>query len=155
MIEWHWLAFDDIPRADWYEVLRQRQAVFILEQTCLYPDIDGADTVCHHLMGWREIDGQRTLVAYLRVVPPGVKFDKMSIGRVLTTQAGRGSGVGRELLAKTIPLAEKLHPGWDIRIGAQAHLEKFYASFGFKTVTDPYDEDGIMHVDMVRLKTSG
>ena len=155
MIEWHWLAFDDIPRADWYEVLRQRQAVFILEQTCLYPDIDGADLVCHHLMGWREIDGQRTLVAYLRVVPPGVKFDEMSIGRVLTTQAGRGTGVGRELLAKAIPLAEKLHPGWDIRIGAQAHLEKFYGSFGFKTVTEPYDEDGIMHVDMVRAKTSG
>jgi ElaA protein len=155
MIEWHWLAFDDIPRADWYEVLRQRQAVFILEQTCLYPDIDGADPQCHHLMGWREIDGERTLVTYLRVVPPGLKFDEMSLGRVLTTQAGRGTGVGRELLAKAIPLAEKLHPGWDIRIGAQAHLEKFYGSFGFQTVTDPYDEDGIMHVDMVRTKTSG
>lgn len=150
MIEWHWLAFDDIPRADWYEVLRQRQAVFILEQTCLYPDIDGCDPVCHHLMGWREIDGVRTLVAYLRCVPPGVKFDEMSLGRVLTTQAGRGAGVGRELLAKAIPLAEQLHPGLRFRIGAQAHLEKFYASFGFQTVTAPYDEDGIMHVDMVR-----
>jgi predicted GNAT family N-acyltransferase len=69
----------------------------------LYPDIDGADPLCHHLMGWREIDGQRTLVAYLRCVPPGVKFDEMSLGRVLTTQAGRGTGVGRELLAKAIP----------------------------------------------------
>lgn len=150
MIEWHWLAFDDIPRADWYEVLRQRQAVFILEQTCLYPDIDGCDPVCHHLMGWREINGVRTLVAYLRCVPPDVKFDEMSLGRVLTTQAGRGAGVGRELLAKAIPLAEQLHPGQRFRIGAQAHLEKFYASFGFQTVTAPYDEDGIMHVDMVR-----
>ncbi len=150
MIEWHWLAFDDIPREDWYEVLRQRQQVFILEQTCLYPDIDGCDPVCHHLMGWREIDGQRTLMAYLRCVPPGVKFDEMSLGRVLTTQAARGSGIGRELLAKAIPLAEKLHPGHGFRIGAQAHLEKFYGSYGFKTVTAPYDEDGIMHVDMVR-----
>jgi ElaA protein len=150
MIEWHWLAFEDIPRADWYEVLRQRQAVFILEQTCLYPDIDGCDPVSHHLMGWREIDGQRTLVAYLRCLPPGVKFDEMSLGRVLTTPAGRGTGIGRELLAKAIPLAEKLHPGHRFRIGAQAHLEKFYGSFGFETVTAPYDEDGIMHVDMVR-----
>jgi ElaA protein len=74
----------------------------------------------------------------------------MSLGRVLTTQAGRGTGVGRELLAKAIPLSEKLHPGYRFRIGAQAHLEKFYGSFGFETVTAPYDEDGIMHVDMVR-----
>jgi ElaA protein len=150
MIEWHWLAFDDIPRNDWYEVLLQRQQVFILEQTCLYPDIDGADPQSHHLMAWREIDGKRTLVAYLRCVPPGLKFDEMSLGRVLTTQAARGSGIGRELLAKAIPLAEKLHPGHRFRIGAQAHLEKFYASFGFRTVTEPYDEDGIMHIDMVR-----
>ena len=69
MIEWHWLGFDDIPRDDWYEVLRQRQDVFILEQTCLYPDIDGYDLDSHHLMAWREIDGKRTLVAYLRCLP--------------------------------------------------------------------------------------
>jgi len=150
MIEWHWLAFDDIPRNDWYEVLLQRQQVFILEQTCLYPDIDGIDPQCHHLMGWRESNGLRTLVAYLRCVPPGLKYDEMSLGRVLTTQAGRGGGIGRELLAKAIPLAEKLHPGHRFRIGAQAHLEKFYAGFGFQTVTEPYDEDGIMHIDMVR-----
>jgi ElaA protein len=150
MIEWQWLAFDDIPRNDWYEVLLQRQQVFILEQTCLYPDIDGADPLCHHLMGWRESNGKRALVAYLRCVPPGVKFDEMSLGRVLTTQEGRGGGIGRELVAKAIPLAEQLYPGHRFRIGAQAHLEKFYASFGFQTVTEPYDEDGIMHIDMVR-----
>lgn len=150
MIEWHWLGFDDIPRNDWYEVLRQRQDVFILEQTCLYPDIDGHDPDSHHLMAWREIDGKRTLVAYLRCLPPGLKYDEMSLGRVLTTRAARGSGIGRELLAKAIPLAEALHPGHRFRIGAQAHLEKFYAGFGFKTVTEPYDEDGIMHIDMVR-----
>ena len=150
MTEWHWLAFDDIPRNDLYEILLQRQQVFVLEQTCLYPDIDGVDPLCHHLMAWREIDGKRTLAAYLRCVPPGVKFDEMSLGRVLTTQPVRGSGIGRELLARAIPLAEAMHPGQRFRIGAQAHLEKFYASFGFQTVTEPYDEDGIMHIDMVR-----
>ncbi|WP_374362785.1 GNAT family N-acetyltransferase [Pseudoduganella danionis] len=150
MIEWQWLAFDDIPRLDWYQVLLQRQQVFILEQTCLYPDIDGCDPLCHHLMAWREIAGVRTLVAYLRCVPPGVKYAEMSLGRVLTTQAGRGSGIGHTLLAKAIPLAEALHPGHGFRIGAQAHLEKFYGSYGFRKVTEPYDEDGIMHIDMVR-----
>ncbi len=150
MIEWQWLAFDEIPRHDWYQVLLQRQQVFILEQTCLYPDIDGCDPLCHHLMAWREIAGVRTLVAYLRCVPPGVKYEEMSLGRVLTTQAGRGSGIGHALLAKAIPLAEALHPGHGFRIGAQAHLEKFYGGYGFRKVTEPYDEDGIMHIDMVR-----
>jgi ElaA protein len=150
MIEWQWLAFDEIPRHDWYQVLLQRQQVFILEQTCLYPDIDGCDPLCHHLMAWREIDGVRTLVAYLRCIPPGIKFAEMSIGRVLTTQAARGSGIGHTLLAHALPLAEALHPGQAIRIGAQAHLEKFYATYGFRKVTEPYDEDCILHIDMLR-----
>ena len=150
MIDWQWLAFDDIPRKDWYEVLRQRQQVFILEQTCLYPDIDGYDPACHHLMGWREIDGQRQLAAYLRCLPPGLKYEEMSLGRVLTTEAARGSGAGRALLAEGIRRAEAQHPGHGFRIGAQQYLEAFYSSFGFRTVTAPYDEDGIMHIDMVR-----
>jgi ElaA protein len=150
MIEWQWLAFNDIPRHDWYEVLMQRQQVFILEQTCLYPDIDGLDPQSHHLMGWKNIDGQRQLAAYLRCLPPGLKYAEMSLGRVLTTAAARGGGVGRQLLEQGIAHANLQHPGHGYRIGAQHHLEKFYASFGFRTVTAPYDEDGIMHVDMVR-----
>jgi ElaA protein len=150
MTDWQWQAFDDIPRTDWYEVLLQRQQVFILEQTCLYPDIDGLDPACYHLMAWRLVDGKRQLAAYLRVLPPGLKYEEMSIGRVLTTQAARGSGIGRELLAQGIRHAEQLHPGHSFRIGAQQYLEKFYTSFGFQTVTEPYDEDGIMHIDMVR-----
>ena len=153
MIEWQWLAFDEISRRDWYEVLRQRQQVFILEQTCLYPDIDGLDPHCHHLMAWREVDGQRVLQASLRVLPPGLKYHEMSIGRVLTTEAARGTGIGRALLDRAMPLADALHPGHACRIGAQAHLEKFYSGYGFVTVTEPYDEDGIMHIDMLRPAT--
>ena len=150
MIDWQWLAFEDIPRADLYEVLRQRQQVFVLEQQCLYPDIDGYDPAAHHLMAWKIIDGKRQLAAYLRCLAPGAKYTEMSLGRVLTTEAARGSGVGRQLLEQGIRRAEQLHPGHAFRIGAQQYLEKFYASFGFKTVTAPYDEDGIMHIDMVR-----
>jgi len=150
MIEWQWLPFDDIPARDWYEVLRQRQQVFILEQTCLYPDIDGLDPHCHHLMAWRTVDGQRVLQASLRVLPPGLKYHEMSIGRVLTTQAARGTGIGRALLDHAMPLVDALYPRDACRIGAQAHLEKFYGGYGFVTVTEPYDEDGIMHIDMLR-----
>ena len=74
----------------------------------------------------------------------------MSLGRILTTNDVRGSGVGRELVAHGIQYAEQLHPGHRIRIGAQQRLEKFYQGFGFETVSAPYDEDGIMHIDMLR-----
>ncbi|WP_295994220.1 GNAT family N-acetyltransferase [Rugamonas sp.] len=153
MIEWQWRAFEDIPRSDLYTVLQQRQQVFVLEQQCLYPDLDGYDQAAHHLMAWRGVDGGRELAAYLRCLAPGAKYAEMSLGRVLTTAAARGTGIGRLLLEQGIRHAEARHPGHGFRIGAQHHLEKFYASYGFQTVTEPYDEDGILHVDMVRAAT--
>ncbi|MBB6134335.1 ElaA protein [Massilia aurea] len=149
-IDWHFSRFADLTPFDLYDVLAARQNVFILEQTCLYPDIDGYDLEAHHLLGWRDVDGKRQLAAYLRVLAPGAKYDEMSLGRVVTTPAARGSGAGRALLDQGIAHAEALHPGHRIRIGAQQYLERFYASFGFQTVSAPYDEDGIMHIDMLR-----
>lgn len=150
MTEWQWSSFACLPNADLYELLAQRQNVFVLEQQCLYPDLDGYDQDAWHLLGWKTIDGKRQLAASLRVIAPGVKYPEMSIGRVLSTQAARGTGVGRELLAEGIARAEQLYPGHRIRIGAQQYLEAFYGSFGFRTVSAPYDEDGIMHVEMLR-----
>lgn len=150
MIEWQWRSFHELTNVELYEVLAQRQQVFVLEQQCFYNDIDGLDIGAHHLLGWRSVDGRRELAAYLRVLAPGAKYDEMSIGRVLTTQAARGTGAGRELLARGIDCAERLHPGHRIKIGAQQYLEKFYQSFGFQTISEPYDEDGIMHIDMLR-----
>ena len=98
----------------------------------------------------RIIDGKRELAAYMRVLAPGAKYDEMSLGRVVTAPLARGTGIGRELLAQGIAHAERQHPGHRIRIGAQRYLEKFYAGFGFVTFSEPYDEDGIIHVDMLR-----
>lgn len=150
MTEWQFAAFAELGVAELYQVLQQRQQVFILEQACFYNDFDGLDQGAHHLLGWRTIDGKRTLAAYLRVLAPGAKYTEMSLGRVLTSQAARGSGIGRELLVQGIAHAERLHPGHRIRIGAQRYLERFYAGFGFVTFSEPYDEDGIIHVDMLR-----
>jgi ElaA protein len=150
MIEWQWSGFADLTVAQLYEMLALRQQVFVLEQACLYPDIDGLDPGAHHLLGWRTVDGRRELAASLRCLAPGAKYQEMSLGRVVTSPAARGTGLGRELVAQGIACAEGLHPGHAIRIGAQAHLEGFYAGFGFVTVSEPYDEDGIMHVDMLR-----
>jgi ElaA protein len=149
-IEWQWSSFADLSNSDLYALLAARQDVFILEQQCFYPDFDGLDQDAHHLLAWVTRDGQRQLGAYLRVLAPGVKYAEMSLGRVLTAKAARGSGIGRALLAQGIARAERLHPGQRIRIGAQQYLEKFYAGFGFATVTPPYDEDGILHIDMLR-----
>jgi ElaA protein len=150
MIEWQWQAFNDMAVADLYQVLYHRQQVFVLEQQCLYPDIDNFDQDAHHLTAWITKDGKRELAAYLRVIAPGVKYQEMSLGRILSTQAVRGAGVGRQLVAKGLEYAQALYPGHACRIGAQQYLERFYGSFGFKTVSEPYDEDGIMHIEMVR-----
>lgn len=149
MISWQWKGFKELTVAQLYAMLALRQQVFVLEQTCLYPDIDGLDPGAQHLLGWREVDGKTELVAHLRCLAPGAKYEEMSIGRVVTSPAARGSGLGRELVAQGVALAQQLHPGHAIRIGAQAHLEAFYHSFGFVTVSEPYDEDGILHIDMV------
>ena len=150
MIEWQWRSFADLTGADVYDIMALRQDVFILEQRCLYPDADGLDQGAHHLLGWQTVEGKRTLAAYVRLLAPGAKYTEMSIGRVLTARAARGGGMGRTLMEQAIAHAVAQHPGHRIRIGAQAHLEAFYASFGFATISAPYDEDGIMHVDMLR-----
>jgi ElaA protein len=149
MITWQWSSFADLTVRQLYAMLALRQEVFVLEQTCLYPDIDGLDPGAWHLLGWRNAGDRLELVAHLRCLPPGAKYTEMSIGRVVTSPAARGTGLGRELVAQGLEFARMLHPGHAIRIGAQAHLEAFYASFGFATVSEPYDEDGILHIDMV------
>ena len=158
MIVWQWLTFDALPSADLYEVLALRQQVFVLEQQCLYQDLDGRDQAAHHLLGWQNIDGsdgkqghgKRQLAAYLRCLAPGAKYAEMSLGRVLTAPSARATGIGRQLLAQGIARAALQYPGHATRIGAQHYLERFYQSFGFQTVSAPYLEDGIAHIDMLR-----
>lgn len=147
---WQWRAFDELAPDALYAVMAARQQVFILEQQCLFPDLDGLDAGARHLLGWRTIDGQRQLAAYLRLLAPGVKYPEASIGRVLTTAAARGSGAGRALLAEGTAGADRQYPRHANRIGAQLYLEQFYTQFGYATITAPYEEDGIMHVDMLR-----
>ena len=147
---WQWQSFAQLSGAALYAVLAARQQVFVLEQKCLYLDIDGLDPGAHHLLGWRNVNGKRCLAAYLRCLAPGAKYTEISLGRVLTTLCNRGDGIGRELMGQGIAHAQQQHPGHRIRISAQAYLERFYTGFGFETVSAPYDEDGILHIDMLR-----
>ncbi len=154
---WQWLPFGDLSVAGLYAVLELRQAVFVVEQACIFPDIDGHDQHAWHLLGWQSSPdlGPPRLAAYLRCLPPGEKFAECSIGRVVTSAAARGSGIGRLLVAEGLRGTAERYPGQSIRIGAQLHLERFYAGFGFETVSAPYDEDAIMHVEMLRPASSG
>ena len=147
--DWQWASFSQLSNHDVYAMMAARLHVFVLEQQCLWNDFDGLDLDAHHLLGWHEVDGKRVLGAYLRVLAPGAKYAEASIGRVLTTQAARGGGAGRALVAEGLQGVARLHPGAAIKIGAQRYLERFYGDFGFVTISAPYDEDGIEHVDML------
>lgn len=145
-VAWKLAAFDDLSVQELYQLLQLRTEVFAVEQNCAFQDMDGADAQAVHLMGTR--DGQ--LLAYARCFPAGVKFAQASIGRVATRRTVRGTGLGHVLLAQAVQSVGMLWGVQPIRIGAQAHLEKFYNRHGFVTVGVPYVEDGIDHVEMLR-----
>ena len=148
---WHFARFDELTARDLHDVLRARAAVFVVEQACAFQDVDGADPASWHLF---QRDAAGELVAYCRILPPGVKFAEASIGRVLTTDAARGTGLGRALMEEALRRTESLWPGQPVRIGAQQRLERFYQSLGFATASAPYDEDGIAHVEMLRVAST-
>ena len=150
MIEWQWSSFDQLKTDELYAVLALRQEVFILEQACLYPDIDWIDQRAWHLLAWQTQSGKRVLGAYLRCVEPGVKYPETSLGRVLSAPSARGAGIGKVLLEEALRRAESQFPGRAIRISAQQYLQRFYEGFGFKVTSGPYSEDGIPHVEMLR-----
>ena len=141
---WHFAHFDDLTPRQVHDMYRLRAAVFIVEQDCVFQDVDGADPPSWHLLGYSGDE----LVTYCRLLPAGVKFDEPSIGRVITSPSVRGTGMGRVLMAEAMKRAAGLWPGEPLRIGAQAHLERFYNEYGFTKTGEPYDEDGILHIEM-------
>lgn len=149
-VAWQWSRFQDLAPEELYEIVRLRESVFIVEQNCAYPDADGRDPSAWHLLGWVEADGPRRLVAYARVFEPGIRYAEGSVGRVATAAEVRRTGIGRALLSEALARLDELAPGQPVRIAAQRYLERFYTEFGFRTVSAPYEEDGIIHVDMLR-----
>jgi ElaA protein len=144
--DWRWRRFDELTPGELYEILRLRALVFVVEQNCAYNDLDGYDRASLHLF---LPDAQR-VIACLRVIPAGVKYDEPSIGRVVTHPDLRRTGLGYELMREGLRRVGADYPGMAIRIGAQYRLERFYHELGFTTVSEPYYEDGIEHVEMLR-----
>ncbi len=151
MIDWQWKPFSSLTANELYQILGIRQAVFVVEQHCVYQDVDQLDQSSWHLMGWKNDDsGSRTIIAYCRVIFPDFKYSEPSIGRLLTHQSIRATGTGRKLLEIALARITDEYPGQPVRISAQQYLHNFYADFGFKKVLGPYDEDGIPHIEMLK-----
>jgi ElaA protein len=144
-IRWQWCRLGELSAAQLYAVLAARVAVFVVEQNCAYQELDGLDADAEHLIAWSGAE----VAGYLRVLAPGTRFADPSIGRIITSKPFRGSGLGRELVAKGIARARERYPGKPLRMSAQAYLQKFYREFGFETASEPYLEDDIPHVEMV------
>jgi ElaA protein len=146
MTAWRFARLDGLTAREVHDILRARAAVFVVEQACAFQDVDGVDPESWHLFA--TAGGE--VRAYCRLVPAGVKFAEPSIGRVVTAPEVRGTGQGRALMREALARARALWPGQAIRIGAQLHLERFYGEFGFARASDPYVEDGIPHIEMLR-----
>jgi ElaA protein len=167
-VDWHFCRYGALSLDDLYDALQLRCQVFVLEQGP-YLDPDGMDRHSWHLLGRQAgagvhpCAGQQPaaastdpsaaaapLLAYLRIVDPGVRFAEPSVGRVITAPGVRGTGLGRQLMHEGLRRCAEVWPGRPVRISAQARLSRFYAALGFAAEGPVYDEDGIPHQEMVR-----
>lgn len=145
-INWSLKEFAVLSVHELYAIIQLRNEVFIIEQNCVFQDADGKDPYAWHLMGFNE---QNQLAAYTRLLPAGASFAEASIGRVVSAGFARNSGIGKELMTKSINTIYELFGKQPIKIGAQLYLKKFYESFGFQQSSDVYLEDGIEHMEML------
>ena len=145
-ITWVIKAFNELSLLELYGLLQLRESVFEIEQNCVYRDLDDKDQDAMHVMGY---EGTKML-AYSRLLPQGISYDDISIGRVVTDTGFRKNGLGKELMRVSIEACSKYFGEVPIRISAQLYLKAFYESYGFAAVTEPYMEDHILHIEMLK-----
>lgn len=148
----HRVGFDALSLTDLHDMLALRSRVFVVEQACPYPDIDGRDPGALHLIA-RDVTG--AIVGCARCLGPDSDSPNsegsgapVSFGRLAVDPSQRSTGLGRALVAESLAVLAERWPGRDVVIGAQLYLERFYGSFGLVPVTEPYDDFGIPHIDM-------
>ena len=142
---WEWADFSQLSKVQIYNILSLRQEIFIVEQECWYQDADGKDSSAHHL----SLSYEKKLIGYLRLLKPGAAYPEPSIGRIVIRQEYRSLGLGKVLINEGKKKCQELYPGLGIKLSAQAHLQNLYESQGFTKTGEPYDEDGILHIEMV------
>ncbi len=146
-MNWTHKHFDQLSLSELYQLLQLRAEVFVVEQNCPFNDLDGKDQHCYHLMCHQHDQ----LLAYTRIVPAGISYQEVSIGRVLTSPLARKNGLGKELMRRSIDLCYGKYGKQNIKIGAQLYLKNFYESLGFEQTSEIYLEDNIEHILMILL----
>ena len=149
-LTWLCKPFNELTPHELYAILRLRSEVFVVEQNCVFLDMDNKDQIAYHLMGYYGDD----LVAYTRLLDQNTAYKLMSIGRVVTAPDYRGKGMGKELMEESIKRCYELFGKHDIKIGAQLYLQKFYQRLGFIQSSDMYLEDDIEHIEMIKQSVS-
>ncbi|MFC3414687.1 GNAT family N-acetyltransferase [Algoriphagus hitonicola] len=139
-------AFDELTVYELYDLLRLRSEVFVVEQNCVFLDQDDKDQKCHHVLLYAD----NQLAGYCRLVPAGISYKEVAIGRVVSAPDFRGKGMGRKVMELGIDYCQKLYGPCNIRLGAQTYALNFYKSLGFVPEGETYDEDGIEHIEMVK-----
>ncbi|HMC85539.1 MAG TPA: GNAT family N-acetyltransferase [Chitinophagaceae bacterium] len=145
-MQWILKSFNDLTPKELYKILQLRNEVFIVEQNCPYQDCDNKDLYAWHLMGMQE----DKLLAYSRLLAPGISYSESSIGRIVSSPSARKTGIGKKLMLESIEQIKNLFQTDIIRIGAQLYLQKFYESFDFVKDSDTYLEDNIPHIIMLK-----
>lgn len=143
---WHYKEFDELTSRELYDIFHLRVEVFMLEQNCLYNEVDGKDLKCSHL--WCEVEGK--ILAYCRIVPPDVSYAEPSIGRVVSHPEFRHLKLGHQLMKNAIEIIGNHFQTDKIKISAQSYLKKFYAQYGFVQTSEEYLEDNLPHMEMFR-----
>ena len=147
-VDWACLCLGEMSSYQLFELLRVRQNIFIIEQSCIYSDIDNHDLSCWHLMGYGH---NSELNAYCRLLKPQTIYNEAAIGRVLVKKECRGGGLARELMLEAHRRCEQIFKSKAVRLNAQVYLKEFYEGIGYRCVSAPYSEDGILHIEMLRV----
>jgi len=147
-MKWNTAKFHQLTPDQLYDILKLRVDIFVVEQKCPYPELDEKDrhVETRHMTAYDDSG----LIAYTRLLPPGLSYPDVSVGRFAVKPSSRNQGTGSLLMERTLEEIDKIWPDKVIRISAQAHLREFYEKFGFKKVSDSYLEDGIPHIEMLR-----
>ena len=146
MLNWQFKHYNDLLLNEFHDILALRIQVFVVEQNCPYQDLDGKDKKCYHLICR---NGKGDVVGTMRILPPGVSYEEVALGRIVLAESVRGEQQGHEMMKEAMTFSKEEFGDVAIKLSGQKHLEGFYNKHGFKSTGKEYLEDGIPHVEMI------